>query len=134
MPKFGTTSLSRLYTCEPRLIMLFSKVVEIVDCTVICGYRNEAEQNEAYANNKSKVMFPNSKHNRIPSMAIDVAPYYPGTKIRWEDAKGFIHFAGVVRGIASEVNVPIRWGGDWDGDFDLLDQEFNDLPHFELRL
>ena len=27
----------------------------------------------------------------------------------------------------------MRWGGDWDKDFDLDDQTFNDLCHFELN-
>jgi peptidoglycan LD-endopeptidase CwlK len=30
------------------------------------------------------------------------------------------------------MGIEIRWGGDWDGDGDLSDHKFNDLPHFEL--
>jgi peptidoglycan L-alanyl-D-glutamate endopeptidase CwlK len=36
--------------------------------------------------------------------------------------------------VASEEGVNVRWGGDWDGDRDIDDQTFDDLPHFEFRL
>ncbi len=35
-------------------------------------------------------------------------------------------------GIASQMGTPLRWGGDWDGDTELRDQKFVDLPHFEV--
>ena len=35
-------------------------------------------------------------------------------------------------GVASQMGIKIRWGGDWDRDTDLSDNRFNDLPHFEL--
>ena len=28
--------------------------------------------------------------------------------------------------------IPLRWGGDWDVDTELKDNDFDDLPHFEL--
>ena len=34
--------------------------------------------------------------------------------------------------IAGKMKHRIRWGGDWDGDTDVKDQKFMDLPHFEL--
>ena len=74
-------------------------------------------------------MFPKGRHNALPSKAVDVAPY----PIDWEDREGFILFAGYVLGVASQLGLNIRWGGDWDGDFDLSDNEFDDLVHFEMR-
>ena len=44
----------------------------------------------------------------------------------------FYYFGGIVRGIALEMGIRIRWGGDWDGDHTLNDQNFNDLLHFEV--
>ena len=41
-------------------------------------------------------------------------------------------FGGFVKGVASQKGIKIRWGGDWDSDNDLHDQNFIDLPHFEL--
>ena len=34
------------------------------------------------------------------------------------------HFAGYVLRFASEIRIPIRWGGDWDRDLDVNDQNF----------
>jgi len=48
------------------------------------------------------------------------------------DKRPFDHFAGVVRAVAYEMDISIRWGGDWDGDWNLFDQTFNDLVHFEV--
>ncbi|MFQ5990813.1 MAG: hypothetical protein ACE5NA_00110 [Nitrospiraceae bacterium] len=41
-------------------------------------------------------------------------------------------FGGFVLGVAEMMDIPIRWGGDWDGDRTFRDQNFNDLSHFEL--
>jgi hypothetical protein len=35
--------------------------------------------------------------------------------------------------IAQEEGFHIRWGGDWDGDGDLTDQQFDDLFHIEVK-
>jgi peptidoglycan L-alanyl-D-glutamate endopeptidase CwlK len=42
--------------------------------------------------------------------------------------------AGVVKGVAAMQGIPVRWGGDWNGDGDgnLFDSNFDDLPHFEI--
>lgn len=44
----------------------------------------------------------------------------------------FYFMAGLVMRTADILNIKIRWGGDWDGDQDFMDQTFNDLAHFEL--
>ncbi len=69
-----------------------------------------------------------SKHNQNPSLAADVAPW----PLDWKDKERFYHFAGRVSGIAQMLGIAIRWGGDWNGNNDLKDQTFYDLPHFEL--
>jgi len=63
-----------------------------------------------------------------PARAVDVVPY----PIDWDDREGFYAFGGFVKGVASQKGIKIRWGGDWDSDNDLHDQNFIDLPHFEL--
>ena len=52
------------------------------------------------------MQYPNSKHNKLPSKAVDVAPY----PIDWNDPDRFYHFAGYVRGIAEGMGIKIRWG------------------------
>jgi len=128
MPKFSQTSKQRLGDCEPELQRLFKEVIKHYDCTVLCGFRTEEEQNQAYADKRSTKQFPESKHNIYPSMAIDVAPY----PIDWNDMERFRHFAGFVEGMAASMGINIRSGGDWDMDHDFKDQRFIDMPHFEL--
>lgn len=130
MKEFGKASKERLGTCHSDLQRLFAEVQKRYDCTIVCGYRGEEDQEEAYRTGKSKVRFPNSKHNQSPSLAVDVVPF----PIDWKDRTRFYHFAGFVLGVAAGMGIKIRWGGDWDGDFVLNDQKFFDLPHFELVL
>jgi len=127
MPSFGKTSKQRLATCCQELQEVFNEVIKNTDCTILCGTRTKAEQDKAYNEGRSKVQYPNSKHNTNPSKAVDVAPY----PIDWNDTARFYYFAGRVIGVAQAMGYKIRFGGDWDGDMDLKDQNFNDLPHFE---
>ena len=134
MPAFGKISRTRLDTCHPDLQLLFSVVVKEFDCSVICGYRDQVSQTIAFNDEKSKVQYPDSKHNSYPSMAADVAPY----PIDWEDLRRFDLFAGWVKGVAAvlhdqgKMEHRVRWGGDWNRDTQVKDNKFNDLVHFEL--
>ena len=128
MPAFGKASQEKLATCDPRLQKGFNGVVKYFDCTVIEGHRGEAAQNKAFAEGKSKLKYPQSKHNKTPSLAADVLPY----PIDWNDTNRMRYFAGFVVGIAATMGIKIRWGGDWNQNTELKDNSFNDLPHFEL--
>ncbi len=135
MPIFGKRSNSNLNGCHLDLCILFRLVVEGFDCSVIKGRRDEEEQEAAFAAGMTRVHYPDSKHNVEPlSLAADVIPY----PVNWQDRDRFYFFGGYVKGIASELYIAgkmkhrIRWGGDWDGDTDVKDQTFMDLPHFEL--
>ena len=132
MPKFGKTSKKNLSTCHKDLQKLFNEVIKHWDCSVVEGYRNEERQTRAYESGNSKVKYPNGKHNRIPSNAVDVAPYILGKGIVW-DERECLAFGGFVLGVASQLGICIRWGGYWDGDNSVNDQSFNDLVHFEIK-
>ena len=129
MPRFGRTSKTRLAECHPDLQRLFNEVIKTFDCTILCGTRNEEDQNKAFDEGRSKVRFPDGKHNSSPSLAVDVAPW----PIDWEDIRRFYLFAGYVRRTAEELGIKVRGGHDWDGDFNIDDQSFNDSPHWELK-
>lgn len=131
MYRFGKSSKVNLSQADPDLQRLFNEVIKYVDCTILCGFRSKTAQEKAVADGVSKLHFPNSKHNQMPSQAVDAVPFYPDG-IRWNDKQGFYFFAGLVKGIAAMLGIKIRWGGDWDSDNDTLDQNFNDFPHFEL--
>jgi len=128
MPTLGKASMERLNTCDPRLQNIITSVVEHFDCTVTCGHRTEEEQEEAFRTGKSTVQFPNSKHNSLPSKAVDVVP----CPVDWNDLKRFYYFAGFVMATAEAQGVKLRFGGDWNGDTQVKDNNFNDLPHFEI--
>jgi peptidoglycan L-alanyl-D-glutamate endopeptidase CwlK len=128
MANFSEKSQTILNTCHPDLIKLFTEVVKHFDCTILCGHRGEKEQNEAFQNKASKLQWPDSKHNKMLSLAVDAVPY----PVDWEDEKRIYFFVGFVKGIAAELGVNIRCGADWDSDTQVNDQDFIDLPHFEL--
>ncbi len=131
MPYFGRTSRKRLETCRSNLQDLFNQVIREFDCTVIEGHRLKEKQNQYYDEGRSKVQYPDGKHNSDPSDGIDVAPFINGS-ISWNRIH-CLHFAGFVLGIAFVMGIKIRWGGDWDMDHEAVtDQEFQDLVHFEL--
>ncbi len=125
---FSKTSLSKLETCHPDLQKIFNEVIKQYDCTVIEGYRAPERQNQLYHLGQSKLKGGQSKHNKKPSLAVDVAPY----PIRWNELERFYHFGGYVKAVANNLGITIRWGGDWDCDGEFADQTFFDLPHFEL--
>lgn len=128
MYKFSKESEQKLATCHPKLQQLLRAVIEQVDFTILDGHRGQAEQNAAFAAGRSKLKFPQSKHNKVPSMAVDIAPY----PIDWKNSARFAYLAGVVLATARAMKIDVRWGGDWNKNGELGDNKFNDLPHFEL--
>lgn len=128
MPLFSDSSQRKLDECHPYLQLVCHRVIKIYDFTVITGYRDKATQNRLVEQGKSKVKWPNSKHNRDPSHAVDIAPY----PIDWDELNRFYHLGGMMLAAAHDLGIELRWGGDWDRDTEFDDQTFNDLPHFEL--
>ena len=128
MPKFGRRSREKLATCDEDLQDLFKEVIKYVDCSVLEGHRSKDRQNALYEEGKTKVLYPRGRHNASPSRAADVVPY----PIDWEDRERFHLFAGFVLGIAQSMEINIRWGGDWNKNFEVDDNKFDDFPHFEL--
>ena len=128
MPKYSLQSQTKLSQCHPLLQQVFNEVVNDFDCTIFTGQRDQEEQDELFRQGKSKVQFPNSKHNGTPSLAVDAAPY----PIDWHDRERASYFAGYVLGVGTQYDITLRWGGDWDQDWQVRDNNFDDLWHFEL--
>ena len=129
MPKFGKRSKERLATCDTRLQEVFNEVIKYVDCSILEGHRDKERQNQLYIEGKTKVKYPNGRHNSSPSNAVDVTPY----PVDWADRERQTLFAGFVIGIARSMGITLRWGGDWDMDFQVMDNRFDDFPHFEIK-
>jgi len=128
MAKFGRRSKERLATCHEDLQKVFNEVIKYIDCSILEGHRSEERQNKLYEEGKTKVKYPKGRHNSDPSNAVDVTPY----PVDWDDRERQTLFAGFVLGIARSMDIRLRWGGDWDMDFQVMDNRFDDFPHFEL--
>lgn len=131
MSKFSQRSIDRLSTCDPRLQLVLRRAIERIDFVVICGHRNKQEQDAAVFAKTTKLAWPNSKHNSLPSLAVDIVPS-PFYAAMWKQREPWEALAQVVLQCAAELDVKIRWGGDWNGDGRSSDERFFDGPHFEL--
>lgn len=132
---FGDRSKGNLSQVHPLLIKVMEHALQhgTQDFTVICGHRDKTGQEAAQRAKTTKVAFPNSAHNQLPALAVDVIPY-PFTN--WEDPemlKGWKAIADAVFVAAKELNVMIRWGGDFNRDGDKTKNDAWDKPHFELH-
>jgi len=131
MPYFSKRSQERLATCDSHLQALFNEIIRKRDCTILEGHRGKKRQNELFAEGKSKLEYPKGKHNKNPSEAVDVAPYFPGIGVSF-NRQDCIYFAGYVMGIAGAMNINIRNGADWNRNEQVSDERFLDILHFEI--
>ncbi len=130
MPHYSQRSKDRLLTCDHRIQAVFNTVIMVFDNTIICGHRSRLEQTQAFESGNSKLPWPQSKHNHMPSYAVDAIPY----PIDCDDRERMSFFAGHVLQAAKDKGIRLRWGGDWDMDTEVDDNRFDDLVHFELVL
>lgn len=121
----NSASLDRLRQCDPRLQELIRRVDEIYPIHVICGHRNKEDQDKAFLDKKSKLKFPDSKHNKTPSLAVDIVPDPDRSSktISWVDITAFEIMCLAVEAIAEEQDIKIKLGRDFS---------FKDWPHIEL--
>lgn len=142
MYSFGHASSDRLQTCNPALIAIAYRALELspYDFTIVHGWRGEDVQNALFDRNASQKRWPDSKHNICDdsgapySEAIDFAPWVNNT-IYWDDTDIFCAIAGCWLAAAKELGHTLRWGGDWDGDGRSKgDQKFMDYGHVEVIL
>lgn len=127
MPTFSKSSKERLATCHPDLQAVCNELIKQYDFSVLCGRRGEKEQNEAYKKGTSNVRFPNSAHNKTPSLAVDIAPY----PIDWNNISRFKELitrfdavAEVLRG-QGKISSRFIYGGFWP--------TLKDWPHIEIK-
>ena len=119
-------SLTKLKTCHPDIIKLAHEVNKIFPIQCICGHRNEVDQDKAYQNGYSRLKFPNSKHNKKPSLAGDFVPdpdLNPAT-LDWGDIKSFELMCLAFEQKADELGIKIRLGRDF---------KFKDFPHIQME-
>lgn len=138
MPAFSTISKQRLATCDPRLQDLLEEAIKHIDFVVLEGHRGKEAQDEAVRKGTSKKPWPTGNHNKYPSRAVDIAPYFPDVagKIDWGDLVAFGRLMGFIQCLAIQRGIKLRFGLDWDGDFRSANRDpnesFFDAPHIEL--
>jgi peptidoglycan L-alanyl-D-glutamate endopeptidase CwlK len=138
-------SVAKLSGVHPKLKAVVYRALALseVDFSVIDGLREYAVQVRYFQTGASKTL--KSKHLKQKDgfgHAVDLLPYRSKTQTteeRYADTAGFLEIARAMRQAAFELAVPIRWGGDWDGDGKTRsqgdkDEKFIDYPHFEISL
>jgi len=138
MPSFGTRSKERMEVSHPDIRRLLWSVVKVFNITVLCTHREKDDQNEAFEKGFSKLKWPDSKHNSLPCRAVDIAPW-PEVYGRTPEERAAAHInfallAGFVLSHAKALDIPVRWGGDWNRNLTTTDDTFKDFAHFELNI
>jgi peptidoglycan LD-endopeptidase CwlK len=138
---FSNTSKKRLTTCHIDLQTIMYEAIKItnIDFGIAEGHRSIVLQQKYYKQGKSKIDGINKmgKHNYNPSLAVDIYAYVNGKAI-W-DKEHLSYLSGIIHAVTEllykegKITHKIRWGGNWDMDGTiLLDQSFDDRPHYEL--
>jgi len=141
---FGKRSKTQLITCHKDLQLIANEALKVtrVDFSIIEGNRPVELQQKYFKEGKSKIDGVKIKgnHNYQPSRAFDIAVYVSGKPKLTYDANHLCYIAGIIIGISErlyssgQINHKIRWGGNWDRDGEILtDQNFDDMPHFEIK-
>jgi hypothetical protein len=129
MPKFSARSRERLAQAHPLIQLVMNEAIKSYDFSVICGYRNKRDQEAAFNSGNSKAHYGQSPHNYKPSLAVDLTPY----PLDWNDIAAFKRLGAHIMATAKKLNVPLRWGADWNMNGNVNDERFRDFPHFELH-
>ncbi len=108
-------SLKHLAQCDERLQRIAVEARKDFAFTVICGHRNKADQDAAFKGGFSKVKWPNSKHNKTPSLAFDACP----DPIDFSKRVPFLNMREHFQKTADKLGIKVRFIS-WD------------LPHIQL--
>lgn len=138
----GERSRKNLEGVHPKLIDVVERAIELttVDFFVNEGVRSPERQKELYAQGRTKpgpkvTWTLNSNHFKNPRTgfghAVDIYPF-PYDPDHKDIAKQQRAVAAIMFKAAGELDIPIRWGADWDMDGNYGERGEGDSPHFEL--
>ena len=118
--RLSQSSLDHLVGVHPDLVRVVKHAIGItsVDFTVLEGVRSIERQQELVLAGASQTL----KGRHLTGHAVDLGAYVAG-EIRW-DWPLYHKIAAAMVHAASELGVPLEWGGDWT--------KFRDGPHFQL--
>ena len=118
--KLGQRSKDRLKGVDERLVKVVERAIELteIDFTVLEGLRTPERQKQLVADGFSQTL--KSKH--LTGHAVDLGALV-NNKITWEK-EPYYKIADAMKKAAQELNIKVRWGGDF--------KSFFDAPHWEL--
>jgi peptidoglycan L-alanyl-D-glutamate endopeptidase CwlK len=135
MPTYGARSLDIVAQLHPELQRWLGLVIKQLDHSVVEGPRSKEMQQHYYEAGLSKVTGDQAKHCRVPCEAVHLLPFPWDKAVPLDSRDGrerITLFAGAALMIAKIYGFPIRWGGDWNLNWETHDNTFDDLLHFEL--
>ena len=96
------------------------------------AYRTLERQKELYYGKPKRTWTLKSKH--MEGKAIDITLIMKATGKHFFTREAYIAVYGWIKGCSKQLNIPIRWGGNWDQDGIILEEKNNevDLVHFEI--
>lgn len=120
MYRLSKRSLDRLEGVHPDLVKVVERAIEIteIDFAVLEGVRSLETQKEYLRKGATTTL----KSRHLSGHAVDLGAFVAGS-VRWEWPL-YDQISKAVKQAASELDVPIEWGGDWSS--------FKDGPHFQL--
>jgi len=132
-------SLKNLEGVNPKLVAVVKRAIQITeqDFVVIEGVRTQARQDELWAQGRTKPgqivtwtkdASSHGIHKDGYGRAVDICPY----PVDWNDLKKFDAIADAMFAASAELDVPLRWGADWNMNGKPRERGESDSPHFEL--
>ncbi len=119
----------RFLSLEVRLQIWLHALNKKIKVTIIDGQRSKALQLQYIKEGKSKTSVEKAKHCKEPkSFAVDIGP----DPLDWKATNAFYYLGGYGKALAAALNIPIRWGGDFNRNNIVTDETFLDLVHFEI--
>lgn len=117
-------------TMHPALREVLLEVGRTMDVLVIAGYRSREEQDALKRDGQSLHGWPNSLHNRLPALAMDIAPYPAGE----DSPERMAYLAGCVLQQARAFGFRLAWAADADADHIFNAESFSPpvWRHFRL--
>ena len=128
--RLSAKSLERLQGVHPDLVAVvqFAIRCSVVDFGIprTGGVRDRALQSKLVNAGKSGTM--RSRH--LSGHAVDIFAFVDG-EATWNPTH-ILKIHEAFEAASNALGVPLRWGGDWDGDGDIREPGENDLVHHEL--
>lgn len=149
--RFGSFSKQNLQDVHPDLVLVMEEALRTspIDFGISNGARSYDQQLTFFLKGASELdprdkdELKRAKHVITPyrqeAEAVDIYVWVPGRKDLSYDANLLTMLAGHIFGTAKrlfldgKIKIILRWGGNWDMDGEVItDQDFDDLPHFEI--